>query len=97
MLPYQTAVASNNTAVGIEALGAGAITVTIDNTAISGNGVGVDAEGPAHVSLNHSVIQGNQTGTNNVTSNTFYTYGSNLIDFNGNNINGALNSTVTLR
>jgi hypothetical protein len=91
-------IASNNFNEGIFAGFGLALTISIDNTTLKGNGNGITARPPASVLLTRSVIQGNGTGTNNLTSNTFYTYGNNLIDLNGNHFAGtALNSSVTLR
>jgi hypothetical protein len=91
-------VASNNT-IGIFISGGNALTISIDNATVSGNTTtGIDADPPASVLLNHSVIQGNGTGTLDATSNTFYTYGTNLIDLNGNNFGGAaLNTSKKLQ
>jgi hypothetical protein len=84
---------------GIEAFGGNVMTISIDNVTTNGNTVGISAGQPASVLLNRSVIQGNGTGISNETSNTFYTYGNNLIDLNGGggNITSPLNTTVTLR
>jgi len=91
-------IVSNNSGDGISVGGGNALTVSIDNTTLNGNGTGILANIPASVLLSRSVIQGNNDGTDNATSNTFYTYGNNLIDLNGNNFSGtALNSTVKLR
>jgi hypothetical protein len=84
--------------VGINAAGGNALTMSIDNTTLNGNSVGINASTPAAVMLSRSVIQGNGTGTGNSTANTFYTYGNNVIDLNGTNFSGgALYSGVTLR
>ena len=91
-------VASNNKNAGILAAHGIAITISIDNTTMNGNGIGIEGDAPASVLLSRSVIQGNTTGTNNNTSNTFYTYGNNLIDLNGNNFGGtALNTSKKLQ
>ena len=92
-------VVSNNGSFGIELTGnGGALTVSVDNTTLNGNGTGISASQLAAVMLSRSVIQGNGVGTDNQTSNTFYTYGNNLIDRNGNNfVGGNLYSGVTLR
>jgi hypothetical protein len=60
-------------------------TLSVDNTTINGNSdEGVSAVQTATVMLSRSVIQGNGVGIHNTTSpNTFYTYGNNLIDANG--------------
>ena len=91
-------VVSNNS-VGIDVTGnGGALTVSVDNTTLNGNGTAIFGLSPAAVMLSRSVIQGNGVGTNNQTSNTFYTYSNNLIDLNGQNfMGGALYSGVTLR
>ncbi len=92
-------IASNNNADGIVAGGGQALTISIDNSTMNGNSLeGISANAPASILLSRSVIQGNGTGIHNGTSNTFYTYGNNLIDLNGNNFSGsALNTSVTLR
>jgi hypothetical protein len=99
-IAVSNSVASNNNN-GIFVQGGNALTISIDNTTVNGNSlVGIEANIPASVLLSRSVIQGNGTGTQNSTgtTNTFYTYGNNLIDLNGNNFSGtALNSSVTLR
>ena len=74
------------------------VTISIDNTTINGNNIGLNWLSGATVLLSRSVIQGNNTGIANSTPNTFYTYGNNLIDLNGTNFFGAaLNTTVRLR
>jgi hypothetical protein len=90
-------IVSNNSTFGIYAIGAGAISV--DNTTLNGNGTGIEANTGAAIMLSRSVIHGNGTGTiNNTNPNTFYTYGNNLIDLNGQNFFGTqLYSGVTLR
>jgi len=92
-------ISSNNTEYGIFVGFGSAVTISVDNTTLNGNGYGIAADQPARVMLSRSVIQGNGTGTFNGTSpNTFYTYGNNLIDLNGTNFSGgALYSGVTLR
>jgi hypothetical protein len=71
--------------------------ILIDNTEVSGNTVaGIQASPPAIVGLSRSVIKANGDGIENFVS-TFYTYGNDLIDFNGLNITAPLNTAVTLR
>ena len=84
---------------GISVGGGSAITVSIDNVTLNGNsGSAITASLPASVLLSRSVIQGNHIGTSNSTSNSFYSYGNNLIDLNANNFVGTpLNQSVTLR
>jgi hypothetical protein len=96
-IAISNSIAGNNKSSGITAVGGNAMTMSIDNTTIKGNSEGVVGVTPAIVVLSRSVIQGNGTGIDNGTSNTFYTYGNNLIDFNGTNITSPLNTTVTLR
>jgi hypothetical protein len=97
-IAISNSVASNNSIDGIGAGSGKALTISIDNSTITGNNFGIDVGQPASVLLSRSVIQGNSNGTRNLTSNTFYTYGNNLIDLNGTNfVDTALNSTVRLR
>ncbi len=96
-IAISNSIAGNNKNGGISADSGNAITISIDNSTIKGNADGIEAHVPASVLLNRSVIQGNGTGIVNDTSNTFYTYGNNLIDLNGTNISSPLNTTVTLR
>jgi len=83
-------IASNNSD-GIYAINASGtpetLTVSIENFSASGNSTaGISATNTATVLLGHSVISGNSTGIQNSTSpNSFYTYGDNRINFNGNN------------
>jgi hypothetical protein len=91
--------ASNNGA-GIQLVSAGTEIVSIDNVTVTGNSeIGIQAAGANIVALlSRSVIQGNSIGIWNETSNTFYTYGNNLIDLNVQNFQlNPLNSTVKLR
>ena len=91
-------ISSNNTEYGIFVGFGSAVTISVDNTTLNGNNTAIAADQPARVMLSRSVIQGNATGTINDTANTFYTYGNNLIDLNGQNFSGgALYSGVTLR
>jgi hypothetical protein len=88
--------ASNNPEVGIYTVKT--TTLSIDNSTMSGNGDGIVADFSSRVLLSRSVITGNTTGILNQTdANTVYTYGNNLIDLNGTNINSQLNTSVTLR
>jgi hypothetical protein len=83
---------------GIEVGGGNAVTIFIDNNTLNANGVGINGYSPASVLLNRSVIQGNSVGIENSTSNTFYSYGNNLIDLNNTNFSGGgLNTTTRLR
>ena len=98
-------ITSNNvTGVSVEnQTGSGTIKVSLDNLTVSSNtNYGVDAEGTPNVLLSRSVITNNGTGANNQTSpNTFYTYGNNQINLNGNDsggtqdISSALNTAFT--
>jgi hypothetical protein len=75
---------SNNLSYGINVWAGSGSTVSIDNTGISANGVGISAVGGAMVLLGRSVITGNGTGVANGTSpNGFYTYKDNRINGNG--------------
>jgi hypothetical protein len=60
------------------------VTVSIDNVTVANNGAdGIFAVSSATVLLGRSVITGNSTGIENVTSpNAFYTYDDNRIDKN---------------
>jgi hypothetical protein len=99
-------VASNNSGDGIYVQnGSGTTTVSIDNADISSNAeAGIQAIS-GKVLLGRSVITGNLSfGVYNQTSpNTFYTYGNNQINLNGNgsggtqDINGALNTSFLPR
>ena len=91
--------ASNNGA-GIQLVTGGTEIVSIDNVTVTGNSeIGIQAAATNVVALlSRSVIQGNSIGIWNETSNTFYTYGNNLIDLNVQNFQfNPLNSTVKLR
>jgi Right handed beta helix region len=60
------------------------LTVTIDNTDILGNGVGVRAQGGTFVYMGRSVITANtNSGVANAIPNDFFTYGDNRINGNG--------------
>ena len=90
---------SNHSSYGIWVGGGSVLTVSIDNTTVNGNTVGIEGQAPATVRLSRSVIQGNGTGTENTTNpaNTFYSYGNNLIASNGTDFGGTpLNTTDTL-
>ena len=98
-ISISNSIASDN-AQGIAAGSGNALTVSIDNSTIRGNSSwGIAGFQPASILLTRSVIQGNGTGIENDTNpSTFYTYGNNLIDLNGQNFSGtALNSSVKLR
>ena len=98
-ISISNSIASDN-AQGIAAGSGNALTISIDNSTIRGNSSwGIAGFQPASILLTRSVIQGNGTGIENDTNpSTFYTYGNNLIDLNGQNFSGtALNSSVKLR
>ena len=94
-------IVSNNSDNGIIVanLGTGPLTVSIDNTTANSNLVGISGQRAATVLLNRSVIQGNDTGIQNATTNnSFFTYGNNAIDFNtGINESTPLNTLTQLR
>jgi hypothetical protein len=86
-LTISNSIANNNGSVGIYVQnGSGStLTVSIDNSSMSGNVVGIEANGPANVLLGRSIIMGNDgVGVYNSTSpnNTFYTYQDNRINLN---------------
>ena len=98
-ISISNSIASDN-AQGIAAGSGNALTISIDNSTIRGNSSwGIAGFQPVSILLTRSVIQGNGTGIENDTNpSTFYTYGNNLIDLNGQNFSGiALNSSVKLR
>jgi hypothetical protein len=83
---------------GIEIFnGPAPLTVSIDNTSITGNPFGIYASGTSNVTLGRSVITANSAvGIQNSTGpNTFFSYQDNRINGNGTDIGGtALNSHV---
>src|ERR1700728_3434506 len=91
-------VASNNANYGIFITnGPAPLTVSIDNTGISGNGLdGIDAEGTPNVLLGRSVINANgRYGINNGTSpNSFYSYLDKRINKNGTGPTDDVNGTM---
>jgi hypothetical protein len=92
-------IVSNNSSDAIF-VGSGSATlkVSIDNVTMSGNFLGIAAFSPANVLLGRSVITGNTEGVRNLTSpNTLYTYKDNRINSNGTDINGALNTSLTVQ
>jgi hypothetical protein len=97
-------VSSNNTNYGILATTtSGAIGLSIDNTSVSGNAIGIEADGPPKVMLGRSVITDNtQVGVHNATtSNTLYSYQDNRINGNGtstsDDVPTALNNSNALK
>jgi len=92
-------VVGNNSNAGINIQnGSNALTISIDNTNITGNLNGIAAYNTSNVFLGRSVITANGTGTfNPTTPNTFYSYSDNHIGGNGSDINGALNYSYGLR
>jgi hypothetical protein len=97
-IAISNSIASNN-GIGIFARDGSYILMSIDNVTMNGNtSYGIFAAPPTAILLSRSVIQGNSYGIANATSNTFYTYGNNLIDRNYNgNISSPLNTNATLR
>jgi hypothetical protein len=86
ILTVSNSATSDNSAVGITAVGETGTTIklTIDRATTSGNGTGVYAQGTANVLLGRSVVTGNGTGISNSTSpSTVYSYGDNRINLNG--------------
>jgi hypothetical protein len=76
--------------------GAAPMTAAIDNSAASGNVVGVTVSGNAKVTLSRSIVTGNtgdgvSDGTN---GHTFYTFGNNQIALNNPDNTTALNNAV---
>ena len=95
VVAISNSIASDNTDYGVyvQNTGSGTVKASIDNVSTGGNGAGIGA-GIASVLLGRSVITGNGTGVNNITSpNTFYTYKDNRINLNGTDVNGAMNTT----
>ena len=80
-------IASNNSQIGIRIENnLSALAVSIDNTSVSGNGIGIFAEDTANVTLGRSVITANSGyGINNLGG-TIYSYSDNRI--NGNATGG---------
>ena len=80
--------ASNNADIGIDAFPAGsaALTLSIDNSSISGNAIGISS-GIATILLGRSAITSNTAvGVNDSTPGTFFTYGDNRINGNGTDV-----------
>jgi hypothetical protein len=90
-------IVSNNSQAGIIAgQGTATFKLSVDHVTMSGNGIGIQARTPANVLLGRSVITGNTTGVDNLTSpNTLYTYTDNRINSNGTDVSGALNTSFT--
>jgi hypothetical protein len=103
-------IVSHNTNDGIVVgNGPGTLWLSIDHVEINNNGqIGILANNNSKVLLGRSVITGNGpstgdfgSGIQNQTTNTFYSYGDNRINLNGNgaggeeDINGALNTSFT--
>jgi Periplasmic copper-binding protein (NosD) len=80
---------SNNSSYGIYVDGStvGVLDVTIDNTNVNDNGVGIYGADAAKILLGRSTITGNSDyGIDNETNpSTFYTYKDNKINLNGDN------------
>jgi hypothetical protein len=94
-------IASNNGLYGFFFTndGSGApLTVSIDNTGVSGNGLnGIYADTTTKVLLGRSVVTENATGIMNGTSpNTFYTYKDNRINLNTTDFGSLGLTTLTL-
>jgi hypothetical protein len=79
--------------------GTAALAVSIDNTTVSGNLIGIAAAVTSNVTLGRSVITANSTDgiLNSTGPNTFYSYSDNRINGNGTDISGALNYTRSVR
>jgi hypothetical protein len=88
-------IASNNDLTGIGQNNSAALTVSIDNTEVSGNTYGIGAAGTTTVTLGRSVVTANGTGISNDT-NSFFSYKDNRINENSLDISGSLN-TLTLQ
>jgi hypothetical protein len=88
---------SNGNNTGIYVAGPATLKLSIDNSTISGNGnYGIYADLTGSVLLGRSVITGNGTGVNDLTSpNTFYSYGNNQINLNNNDLPNPLSSFAT--
>jgi hypothetical protein len=71
--------------------------VSVDNTAISGNGTGLVVADTSKVLLGRSAITGNGTGINASNESFFFTYKDNRINGNGTNISGTPPTTDGLQ
>jgi hypothetical protein len=99
MVAISNSIASNNTFNGIYVRGgSGSLTVSIDNTGVSGNAFGIYADSAATLLLGRSVITENGYGVANFTSpNAFFTYQDNRISANTTNTSGLALLTETLQ
>jgi hypothetical protein len=73
VIAISNSIASNNSPSGSSGgiymdNGPVTLTVSIDNTSATGNGIGIEANGTTQVLLSRSVITGNGNGVNNATS-----------------------------
>jgi hypothetical protein len=77
----------------------GQLVADVDASYASNNGFGITGSGTVVVLLGRSVVTGNATGINNMTSDgTFNTYGDNRINWNHTDISSPMNATAdTLR
>ena len=91
-------VAGNNTNDGINiANGSAPLTVSIDNTGLSGNGAGIVADGTPKVLLGRSAITGNGEGVITSDAGFFFTYKDNRINGNGADVSGPTPTTDGLQ
>jgi len=87
---------SNNTNGGVAAFSTTAppVTVIVDHSSVTGNGVGVNANGPATtiLRLNNSKVAFNTIGYKQLSSAILSSFGNNVISDNGSNT-GTLSTT----
>jgi hypothetical protein len=89
---------NSHAGIVLDAGGASAFGVSIDNISTTSNDSGIIAIGALTVLLGRSVISFNNNGVKNQTSpNLFFSYQDNRIDGNNNDISSALNNTRALR
>jgi hypothetical protein len=88
--------ASNNGIEGIDLYNDFALSISIDNTTVSGNSIGIYAGNSVQVTLGRSEISNNTTGVQNSTS-AFYTYQNNQIDLNGTDVTAVMSTTKPVR
>jgi hypothetical protein len=97
-IAISNSIVSNNSGYGFFVNNSAALAVSIDNTEVSGNAIGIERSGTTTVTLGRSVITANSLyGVLNDTNSPFFSYKDNRINENGADISGPALTPLTLQ
>jgi hypothetical protein len=97
-IAISNSIVSNNIGYGFFVNNSAALAVSIDNTEVSGNAIGIERSGTTTVTLGRSVITANSLyGILNDTNSPFFSYKDNRINENGADIQGPALTPLTLQ